>query len=130
MILTLRTDRPQAEVGLYAPDGTQISYHKWQADRQLAKTLLSTVKDKLSAQNAKLTDLTGVVVFQGPGSFTGLRIGITVANAMAYGLSIPITAGQGAEWISDAIRRQTNNENDQLVLPLYGAEAHITTPRK
>lgn len=39
----------------------------------------------------QVTDLDGVVVSLGPGSFTGLRIGISVAKSLAYALKIPIT---------------------------------------
>jgi tRNA threonylcarbamoyladenosine biosynthesis protein TsaB len=102
----------------------------WHADRQLAKTLLSTIHQQLQKQHADWPDITGVVVFEGPGSFTGLRIGITVANTLSYGLDAPIVAAKGDDWLQKGIARLKKGENDKLALPHYGAEAHITLPKK
>jgi tRNA threonylcarbamoyladenosine biosynthesis protein TsaB len=129
MLLTLRTDSPDAEVGLY--DGEkQLSYFTWHADRQLAKDLLRVIHEQLQKQKADWSDISGVVVFEGPGSFTGLRIGITVANAIAYGQSVPVIAGRGDDWLADGLARLQSGDNDRLVMPQYGSEAHITLPKK
>jgi tRNA threonylcarbamoyladenosine biosynthesis protein TsaB len=129
MILTIRTDNPEAEIGLY--DGTiQLSYYKWQADRRLAKELLTVIREQLAAQKADWPDITGVVVYEGPGSFTGLRIGITVADSIAYGNNVPIIAARGDDWIDVGVGRFAAGENDRLALPHYGAEANITMPKK
>ena len=129
MILTLRTDSPDAEIGLF--DGkTQRSYHRWHADRQLARELLTVIKQQLTAQKTDWPDVSGVVVFEGPGSFTGLRIGITVANTIAYGQKVPIIAVRGDNWLQDGLSRIVAGEDDRLVLPHYGSEAHITLPKK
>jgi tRNA threonylcarbamoyladenosine biosynthesis protein TsaB len=129
MNLTLRTDNPGAEIGLYNGD-KQLSYHKWRADRQLAKELLKVIHQQLTAQKADWQDITGVAVFEGPGSFTGLRIGLTVANAIAYGLQIPVVATQGDDWLTKGLARLQKGEDDKVVLPHYGAEAHISQPKK
>lgn len=129
MIITLKTDNPDAEIGLYSGQN-QLSYFTWRADRQLAKDLLKMIHEQLQKQNADWHGLTGVVVFEGPGSFTGLRIGITVADTLAYGLDVPIIAAQGQDWLQKGIARIENGENDKLALPHYGAEAHITPPKK
>jgi tRNA threonylcarbamoyladenosine biosynthesis protein TsaB len=129
MILTLRTDNPDAEIGLYDGSGKQLDYYVWHADRALARDLLGGIRDRLANQKADWADITGVVVYQGPGSFTGLRIGVTVANALAYGQLIPIVAQMGENWIATGLKRLLQGENDQLALPHYGAEANITLPK-
>jgi tRNA threonylcarbamoyladenosine biosynthesis protein TsaB len=129
MILTLRTDKPEAEVGLYTPDGTRLSYKTWPAHRELAATLLGVIRDELASQQAEFTGISGIVVLRGPGSFTGLRIGITVANTLVYGLGVPIVGGEGEQWLVDGVQKLQRGHDDQLVLPHYGAEAHITPPR-
>ena len=129
MFLALRTDNPDAEIGLFDQDGTQLDYYKWHADRSLAKVLLATIRDRLATQKAEWKDIKGLVVYQGPGSFTGLRIGLTVANAIAYGQDVPIVAQQGDDWIQNGVERIKKGENDKLALPHYGAEANITMPR-
>lgn len=69
-------------------------------------------------------------VYKGPGSFTGLRIGITVFNTLAYANTWPIVGVTGDDWRQLGVKRLENKENDEIVLPEYGGEANITTPRK
>lgn len=130
MILTIRTDKPEAELGLFDANGTQLAYETWQAHRELADTLLAKIRDILHSQHKTFADITGVIVFQGPGSFTGLRIGITTANAFAYGQQVPIVGSTGEKWIAAGIHALAQGETPQIILPEYGAEANITKPRK
>jgi tRNA threonylcarbamoyladenosine biosynthesis protein TsaB len=129
MILTIRTDKPEAEIGLYT-GRTQIAYETWSAHRQLAETLHRKIEDLLSAQQKSLQDLNGIVCFAGPGSFTGLRIGLTVANTLAYSYELRIVAQQDPDWLEQGIDRLEHGENEKLALPFYGSDAHITLPQK
>lgn len=81
LILTIRTDKPEAEIGLCNGD-KQLAYETWQAHRLLAETLHRKVEDLLASQSKTVDDIEGLVGFQGPGSFTGLRIGLSVVNAL------------------------------------------------
>jgi tRNA threonylcarbamoyladenosine biosynthesis protein TsaB len=128
LILTIRTDRPEAEIGLFE-DSRQLAYLNWQAHRQLAETIHKRIHELLQSRQKKLDDLQAVVVFQGPGSFTGLRIGVSVANALADSLSIPIVASQGDNWIRLATAELLKGANDRIVVPEYGAEPHVTQPK-
>lgn len=69
-------------------------------------------------------------MFRGPGSFTGLRIGLTVANTIASAQSLPIVGATGDEWQQQSIDRLSRGESDTIVLPEYGSGARITKPRK
>jgi tRNA threonylcarbamoyladenosine biosynthesis protein TsaB len=129
LVLTLRTDNPEAEIGLY--DGTdRLEHIQWHAHRQLAETIHLKINELLEARQKELKDIQGAVVLKGPGSFTGLRIGLTVANALADSLNIPI-CGQTvhSEWQSLGIKRLLNGENEKLILPEYGSPPHITKPK-
>lgn len=129
LTLTIKTDQPQAELGLYEND-TQLQYFTWEAHRALAETLHQKIADMLAESGKQLTDLEAIVAFQGPGSFTGLRIGLTVANAFADSLGIPIVASQFDEWIEIGLNKLAAGQNETLALPEYGAPVHITTPKK
>lgn len=128
LILTIRTDKPEAEIGLFE-DQTKLAYQTWQAHRELSSTILTKVEAVLKTKNKTLQDLGGIVGFRGPGSFTGLRIGLTVANTLAYGLGIPIVGASGDDWLNGGINKLKNREDDQIILPEYGAPVHITQPR-
>jgi tRNA threonylcarbamoyladenosine biosynthesis protein TsaB len=129
IILTIRTDRPEAEVGLF-DDHTQLAYETWEAHRQLAETLHLKIKDLLTAQGKDWHSIQGIVCFAGPGSFTGLRIGITVADALAYGLAVPVVASKDPDWLYTGIDRLGQGEDDTVALPEYGAPVHITQQKK
>ena len=130
MILAIRTDAPEARLALLKSDGKILSDVHWQADRRLAHELLGKLEDLLSEQSSTWKDLSGLIVYRGPGSFTGLRIGITVMNTIAYAQKIPIVGTTGDQWIEQGIELIASGETQEIVLPEYGAEAHITKPRK
>ena len=128
MILLLDTSTPECRLSLV--DGDWRYDATWEANRELAKGLLSYIQTQLESQQKTWTDLTGLGVYKGPGSFTGLRIGITVLNTIADSENIPIVGETGDDWREKAIERLINNESDRIVLPEYGGEANITQPRK
>lgn len=130
IILTIRTDKPEAEIGLYH-DQAQLAYVTWQAHRLLAETLHRQITDMLSAQQKSFADIKGVVGFAGPGSFTGLRIGLSVANALAYSYSIPAIEAQGEQWLDEGIQQLLDGKGKNgVILPEYGGDIFITPPRK
>src|SRR4051812_8427843 len=94
LILTVRTDKPEAELGLYS-DSKKLTYLTWTAHRELAETIHLKIEELLAKSTKELNGLQGIegiVVYKGPGSFTGLRIGFGVVNALAYSLEIPVVA--------------------------------------
>ncbi len=127
IILTIRTDKPEAEIGLYN-DKDQLAYEIWQAHRELAETLNRKITNLL--QGRTLQEVGGIVVYRGPGSYTGLRIGMSVANALAYSLNCHITAVSGDNWLDKGLQRIIANQGSAIVLPQYDAPARTTTPRK
>jgi tRNA threonylcarbamoyladenosine biosynthesis protein TsaB len=129
LILTIRTDKPEAEIGLF--DGkSELAYVKWEAHRQLAETLHAKIRDLLKTQTKDWSDIQAVVCFKGPGSFTGLRIGITVGNAIAANLTVPIVGAAGKDWAQEGIAKLLENKGQKIVVPDYGREAHITQQKK
>ncbi len=128
MILALRTDKPEAELYLYEQNNL-VAKEVWEAHRELADTLLSKIREILENNNLKNEDITGIIMHTGEGSFTGLRIGTTVANAMAYSLNIPIVSSEGEDWISNGIESLKTAKVGELVVPKYNAEPNITKPK-
>ena len=128
MILALRTDSNISEYYLLDTDGRVKRELKWESGRELADGIHQKIGELLG--NSKLDHLIGLIVFSGPGSFTGLRIGVTVANALAYAHSLPIVGSNGDEWLRQGRDKLTSGGNEYQVLPHYGAEPKITKPGK
>lgn len=128
MKLLLDTSTPVCRLTLI--DGEVKFDYQWQADRTLARYLLKFLQEKLTEHGADFHSLTAIGVMKGPGSFTGLRIGLSVANTLSDSLKVPIVGANGDNWQDLALERLARGENDQIVLPEYGGEAHITWPRK
>lgn len=128
MILLLDTSTPACRLTLI--DGDNRFNDEWVADRMLAKELLGYINNNLRNRSKSWADITAVGVFEGPGSFTGLRIGLTVINTLADSQHIPIVGTRGQDWQQSALKRLDQGDDDKIVMPFYGSEAHITLPRK
>lgn len=55
-----------------------------------SQVLLPLISKLLDRESLSLKDLKAIEVSTGPGSFTGLRVGVSVANALGYSLGIPV----------------------------------------
>lgn len=111
-------------------EGEEYYESKWEAQRELAHGLLGYLETELARYDKTFADVTGIGVFKGPGSFTGLRIGLAVMNTIADAENVPIVGLTGDDWQQAALHRLERGDDDRIVLPLYGSEAHITSPRK
>lgn len=60
------------------------------AREEKAQRLLPFIKETLEKEGKNLEDLKEIEVNTGPGSFTGLRVGLSVANALGWTLGIPV----------------------------------------
>lgn len=130
MILGIRTDSHEAELYLYRIEGREIASVRWLADRELAHYLLKKIEEFLKSQNAEWGNIKGLFVFKGPGSFTGLRIGLTVMNTIAYSRNLPIVGGEGENWVEKSLERLLAGEDEKMILPVYGLPVRITKPKK
>ena len=129
IILSIRTDKPESEIGLFNGD-IRLVYETWEAHRRLSETLHSKLETLLKTQQLDWSDINGIIAYSGPGSFTGLRIGISTANALAYAVGIPIVGTSSEHWLEAGISALNKGENDMPVIPEYGSAPHITQPKK
>ncbi len=127
MIVLLDTSTGLCKITLV---GEQTHPYEWQADRELARGLLSRLVEFLARHDYAIKDIQGIGVFRGPGSFTGLRIGAATMNTIAASEHIPIVGAMGEDWQQVAVTQLRAGVDEQIVLPEYGREARITQPRK
>ncbi|MBP7670874.1 tRNA (adenosine(37)-N6)-threonylcarbamoyltransferase complex dimerization subunit type 1 TsaB [Candidatus Gracilibacteria bacterium] len=71
-------------------EGKILAGEQWQSHNDEAEKLMPLIDETLRAQSLTYQNLTQIAVITGPGSFTGLRVGLTVANTLAHLLKIPV----------------------------------------
>jgi tRNA threonylcarbamoyladenosine biosynthesis protein TsaB len=115
LLLALDTSTSTASVALF--DGQRVlSETTWLAGREHSTRLLVEVETAFERIGRTPTDLTGLVVARGPGSFTGVRVALSVAKGMAAGLRIPLWAVSSLDVLAHAA-----GEVDLPVRPLLEA---------
>lgn len=67
---------------------------KFKTKKHKSQKLLELIDQALKKQKKRLKNITEIEVNLGPGSFTGLRVGIAVANALGWALKISINGGK------------------------------------
>ena len=81
------TDNTKIIISL-AIDGEKDRVIK-QLKRQRSQIVLPVIETLLEKHNLRLQDITNIQVHTGPGSFTGVRVGVSIANTLSFSLGIP-----------------------------------------
>lgn len=68
-------------------------------DHRKAQAILPIVEQLLKKHNLRLEDITNIEVHPGPGSFTGVRVGVTIANTLGFLLKIPVNSKPVGEMV-------------------------------
>ena len=67
-----------------------VRFREQEMERGQGEALIPMIQELFESAHLEIKDLTGVAVAVGPGSFTGVRIGIATARAIAMALNIPV----------------------------------------
>ncbi len=93
--------------------------------------LLPSLMEVFKEYEIKKGDLKGIIVVKGPGSFSSLRVGLAVANALAWSWEIPIQGWLKSEFknyeelMEKSVIKFKQFNKFSLVLPYYGREPNI-----
>lgn len=90
--------------------------------------LLEQVDEALAAVGARPDDVSAIGVGTGPGSFTGLRVGLATAKTLAYARRLPIVGLASTDLLLRAARRAAGTADVVVVLPA-GAHDHYLARR-
>ena len=91
MLLAIDTATQMASLALYDPSGGRVlGEESWYSANRHTVEVMPRLDRLLGQQNITPAALTGLVVSLGPGSFTGLRIGLSVAKGLALALQVPV----------------------------------------
>ena len=86
-----------------------------------AALLNGFIQEALETTQTDKKALKAVSVSSGPGSYTGLRIGVSTAKGLCYGLDIPLIAISTLEILALPVMKQIGNEEENLFCPMIDA---------
>lgn len=105
-------------------EGKVIDKMSFKVFRDHSQKLLPALEQFLGLNKVHPRDLNWIVVCRGPGSFTGVRVGVAVANALAFALKIPVIGvpAKGLGKSEHGFHLTPSPQKDRFskgVLPLY-----------
>lgn len=132
MILFIDTTSLNTKVALLNESGDFIDESEWTSRYNQSEELISKIEELLRKNDLNKDKLEKIVVVSGPGSFTGVRIGVTTANFMALGLNIPVIDLKQADIGKLAVTLQKDQAKGfgKPVMPIYDKKPNITKPKK
>ncbi len=103
LILGIETATPQVGVAIADEQGVLAEFHA-SGDRRHAETLVPAIKFVSAQAQVAISNLTAVAVDVGPGLFTGLRVGLASAKAIAFACDVPLVGVTSLEVLAFAAR--------------------------
>lgn len=116
LILNIETATTMCSVSL-GKDGQLIAFKELNGDYTHAENLTLFIEDVIQQAGVQLKDIDAVAISKGPGSYTGLRIGVSTAKGLCYSLDKPLIAINTLEHLS----RSVSIDAGTLICPMIDA---------
>lgn len=107
LILSVETSTTVCSVALH-DNGKLLAQCENHVPQSAASQLVVQIRDVLKDAKADPGSLKAIAVSSGPGSYTGLRIGVATAKGMCYSLNIPLLSVNALELMATAVRPRAN----------------------
>lgn len=133
LLLAIDTATSQSVLAIGTSDGTLLAADTWQGGHRHVEELLPRLEALLGScglDRRALAGAAGIAVGTGPGSFTGLRVGLATAKGLAVAFGLPLVAfGSGAALLAAAAAADPGTDPDRLVLllPAGPADRYVVT---
>lgn len=121
IILSIETSSKNCSVCL-SKDGETLMLKEAQSDQYIHSEKLHVFIEE-AVKESKLTfdQIEAVAVTKGPGSYTGLRIGVSAAKGLCFSLQIPLIAVDSLKVLAHQFLIQSNIDSTDLVIPMIDA---------
>jgi tRNA threonylcarbamoyladenosine biosynthesis protein TsaB len=120
LILNIETATEICSVSL-AENGKLIALKEDIEGQQHAKLLTVLIAEMFREKNISIKELNAVAVSKGPGSYTGLRIGVSAAKGIAYAADIPLLAINTLQAMALGVSKSQNFEAETWFCPMIDA---------
>jgi tRNA threonylcarbamoyladenosine biosynthesis protein TsaB len=124
LMLAIETATEVVGGALVSDDGPVASFHLARGRRH-AETLAPGIAFLLHQAAVTVDDLTAIAVDVGPGLFTGMRVGLATAKAMAHALELPIVPVTSLEALAAAVTRQSSTRPERIVAVLDARRGEV-----
>lgn len=121
MILSISTSSPMASVALLREDGSIAASDQEEGRRNSSGAACRILVRLLEQADLKLEECTHIIADGGPGSFTGVRVGLGLAKALAYSLGVPVAVASSFDLI---------DPTGVVAVPKKAGEWFVRTPGK
>lgn len=112
LILSIETTTSVCSIAV-ARDGKLLSVRELNSKNSHAEIVNGFIQEVIEESGVSLTDLDAVAVSEGPGSYTGLRIGVSTAKGLCYSLDIPLIAVSTLRSLAAHTRENLKAEDKQ-----------------
>tara|TARA_B110000971_G_scaffold215118_1_gene248087 strand:- start:519 stop:1190 length:672 start_codon:yes stop_codon:yes gene_type:complete len=120
LILNIETSTKTCSVNL-SKDGVLLEYREITSEKYVHSEKLHLLIDEIfKSLNIKLKELSAVAVCSGPGSFTGLRIGVASAKGIAFALGIPLISMNSLDIMIENFKSDSVAKN-AILFPMIDA---------
>ena len=123
LILNIETSTEVCSVAL-SKDSKIIALKETNEQKSHASLLTVFIQEILSEQKIKVVDLDAIAISKGPGSYTGLRIGVSTAKGLCYGADIPLISVGTLQAMSYGFvnsKTDLSSETNALFCPMIDA---------
>ena len=115
-ILNIETSTTNCSVSLSKEGETLLLKEDYNSNYSHAERLHLFIEEVINEANISKDDLSAIAISKGPGSYTGLRIGVSTAKGLCYALDIPLISVSTLEALADQVK-----VDDGVVIPMLDA---------
>jgi len=98
-----------------------ISSNSSELEKSHSKLIIQLIDQSLKDAKIKINEVDAFAVSMGPGSYTGLRIGVSTIKGLCYSLEKPLISINTLEILSKSALNHINNYNDFFICPMIDA---------
>ncbi len=120
-ILNIETATEVCSVAL-GVDGNLIDIKETERDKSHASVLTLYIEEILHKNHINKKNLDAIAVSKGPGSYTGLRIGVSTAKGLVYGFNTPLIGINTLETLANVMIEDHHPSGNSLLCPMIDAK--------
>ncbi|MEQ8546762.1 MAG: tRNA (adenosine(37)-N6)-threonylcarbamoyltransferase complex dimerization subunit type 1 TsaB [Cyclobacteriaceae bacterium] len=118
LILSIETSTDVCSVAVHN-ESNLIAFQRYDLAKSHSSLLAVLIQQMLENADLKISDLSAIAVSAGPGSYTGLRIGVSTVKGIAFGQNLPVIALDSLDVLNAAFHRF--QKEDEYAMPMMDA---------